>query len=349
MLSNVYDHRFKQSYPQLSSDNMHIAKEQQTDIPAEVEFSATERYSRSDSRCQQSCGEIRGSSHQDLATTRQYPDNRSCGFFQEESANYQRDASTRNKFPWHSPDSFTPVRGCSVSPEAGSVSSNSSSGSGVAVDWSNNRSTLTEEDENSTASSDEHHVLEPSHSHDQAQEVGRRCLLWACKACKRKTVTVDRRKAATLRERRRLRKVNEAFEMLKRRTSSNPSQRLAKVEILRNAIDYIEALEHLLHTDSSSPSSSAGTSDETNYLGPVQFLTERLHLQFTETMNRFNSTNLYEGTAEQSHEAGNPGQALDSSSSLDCLSLIVESISRPPQPQPQHNDRDPSCSKSNDT
>ncbi|RZF40177.1 hypothetical protein LSTR_LSTR014870, partial [Laodelphax striatellus] len=120
------------------------------------------------------------------------------------------------------------VRGCSVSPEAASVSSNSSSGSGVAVDWSNNRSTLTEDDENSTASSDEHHVLEPSHSHDQAQEVGRRCLLWACKACKRKTVTVDRRKAATLRERRRLRKVNEAFEMLKRRTSSNPSQRLAK-------------------------------------------------------------------------------------------------------------------------
>jgi hypothetical protein len=35
----------------------------------------------------------------------------------------------------------------------------------------------------------------------------RRCLLWACKACKKKTVTVDRRKAATLRERRRLRKV----------------------------------------------------------------------------------------------------------------------------------------------
>lgn len=35
----------------------------------------------------------------------------------------------------------------------------------------------------------------------------RRCLLWACKACKKKAVTVDRRKAATLRERRRLRKV----------------------------------------------------------------------------------------------------------------------------------------------
>lgn len=42
------------------------------------------------------------------------------------------------------------------------------------------------------------HVLGPS----------RRCLAWACKACKRKTAAVDRRKAATLRERRRLRKVS---------------------------------------------------------------------------------------------------------------------------------------------
>ena len=52
-------------------------------------------------------------------------------------------------------------------------------------------------------------------------------------------VAVDRRKAATMRERRRLRKVNEAFEKLKRRTCANPSQRLPKVEILRNAIEYI--------------------------------------------------------------------------------------------------------------
>jgi myogenic factor 5 len=73
-----------------------------------------------------------------------------------------------------------------------------------------------------------------------------RCLLWACKACKRKTVTVDRRKAATVRERRRLRRVNEAFETLKRRTCSNPSQRLPKVEILRNAMEYIDNLEDLL-------------------------------------------------------------------------------------------------------
>ena len=34
------------------------------------------------------------------------------------------------------------------------------------------------------------------------------CLIWACKTCKRKTVRVDRRHAATLRERKRLRKVN---------------------------------------------------------------------------------------------------------------------------------------------
>ena len=40
--------------------------------------------------------------------------------------------------------------------------------------------------------------------------------------------------------------MNEAFELLKRRTSSNPNQRLPKVEILRNAIEYIESLEALL-------------------------------------------------------------------------------------------------------
>ncbi len=71
------------------------------------------------------------------------------------------------------------------------------------------------------------HVLAPPGDGHQP----RRCLLWACKACKKKTVTVDRRKAATMRERRRLRKVNEAFEVLKRRTCANPSQRLPKVGI----------------------------------------------------------------------------------------------------------------------
>ncbi|GFU25858.1 transcription factor SUM-1, partial [Nephila pilipes] len=40
--------------------------------------------------------------------------------------------------------------------------------------------------------------------------------------------------------------VNEAYEILKRRTCPNANQRLPKVEILRNAIDYIENLEELL-------------------------------------------------------------------------------------------------------
>ena len=59
-------------------------------------------------------------------------------------------------------------------------------------------------------------------------------------------ILVDRRKAATMRERRRLRKVNEAFEVVKQRTCSNPNQRLPKVEILRGAIEYITKLENML-------------------------------------------------------------------------------------------------------
>ncbi|XP_026875815.2 myogenin [Electrophorus electricus] len=72
------------------------------------------------------------------------------------------------------------------------------------------------------------------------------CLPWACKVCKRKSVSVDRRRAATLREKRRLKKVNEAFEALKRSTLMNPNQRLPKVEILRSAIQYIERLQALV-------------------------------------------------------------------------------------------------------
>ncbi|XP_005059372.1 PREDICTED: myogenin [Ficedula albicollis] len=72
------------------------------------------------------------------------------------------------------------------------------------------------------------------------------CLPWACKACKRRSVSLDRRRAATLREKRRLKKVNEAFEALKRSTLLNPNQRLPKVEILRSAIQYIERLQSLL-------------------------------------------------------------------------------------------------------
>lgn len=94
-------------------------------------------------------------------------------------------------------------------------------------------------------SSGEEHVLVPPglQPHCPGQ-----CLIWACKTCKRKSAPTDRRKAATLRERRRLKKINEAFEALKKKTVPNPSQRLPKVEILRSAISYIEKLQDLLHT-----------------------------------------------------------------------------------------------------
>ena len=106
---------------------------------------------------------------------------------------------------------------------------------------------------------DEHipHILAPG-----LHGPNRRCLLWACKACKKKTVAVDRRKAATMRERKRLHKVNDAFETLKRRTCPNPNQRLPKVEILRNAIDYIESLEELLHGSRGGPMVSHGVKDD---------------------------------------------------------------------------------------
>ncbi|XP_020389079.1 myogenin [Rhincodon typus] len=89
--------------------------------------------------------------------------------------------------------------------------------------------------------------LQHQQQHPQQSCPGQ-CLLWACKSCKRKSVTLDRRKAATLREKRRLKKVNEAFEALKRSTLLNPNQRLPKVEILRSAIQYIERLQALLST-----------------------------------------------------------------------------------------------------
>lgn len=94
-------------------------------------------------------------------------------------------------------------------------------------------------------SSGEEHVLAPPglRAHCEGQ-----CLMWACKICKRKSAPTDRRKAATLRERRRLKKINEAFDVLKRKTVANPNQRLPKVEILRSAISYIERLQDLLQT-----------------------------------------------------------------------------------------------------
>ncbi|XP_057334271.1 transcription factor SUM-1 [Microplitis mediator] len=157
------------------------------------------------------------------------------------------------------------------------------------------------------------HVLDATSPHG-----ARRCLLWACKACKKKTVTVDRRKAATLRERRRLRKVNEAFEVLKRRTSNNPNQRLPKVEILRNAIEYIESLEALLQGNRGSGNSADHVAADNTNADSMQYVTDRLR-QFSDPLARFQPINGF----EQSDTTANS----NTGSSLDCLNMIVQSIS----------------------
>ena len=53
--------------------------------------------------------------------------------------------------------------------------------------------------------------------------------------------------------------VNEAFEILRQQTTKSGNQRLPKVEILRNAICYIESLESLLN---SNPQNSISSFDD---------------------------------------------------------------------------------------
>ncbi|TMW53545.1 hypothetical protein DOY81_001309 [Sarcophaga bullata] len=174
---------------------------------------------------------------------------------------------------------------------------------------------FTDYDDNSLSS--EEHVLAPLVCANA--QSSRPCLTWACKACKKKSVAVDRRKAATMRERRRLRKVNEAFEVLKRRTSSNPNQRLPKVEILRNAIEYIESLEDLLQESSpirnmdNLADTISGKSCQQDYLnsytGAYMFHKYNLH------------DNDSSGLADSYDSSSSPN-----GSSLDCLNLIVQNI-----------------------
>ncbi|XP_030764323.1 transcription factor SUM-1 [Sitophilus oryzae] len=169
--------------------------------------------------------------------------------------------------------------------------------------------------ESSIDSEDEkelNHVLEPQNS-GCSLSGPRKCLAWACKACKKKTVAIDRRKAATLRERRRLRKVNEAFELLKRRTCNNPGQRLPKVEILRSAIEYIEYLEEILQgSKNSAENTSSRNMSKCDYLNSTanQYLCERLQ-QLSEP--KYSPHSDFVSFAA-------------STSSLDCLSLIVQNI-----------------------
>ncbi|XP_037538435.1 myoblast determination protein 1 homolog [Nematolebias whitei] len=180
-----------------------------------------------------------------------------------------------------------------------------------------------------TEVTDSEHVRAPGGPHQ-----GPRCLLWACKACKRKTSSADRRRAATMRERRRLCRVNDAFETLKRCTtagqnqnqnpSPSPNQRLPKVEILRNAITYIESLQALLRSgqerdlypelEPRGPDSAASSPRSSCSDGPADFNgpTQRCII------------------SSYFSEASNGGLRRERSpvvSSLDCLSSIVERIS----------------------
>lgn len=120
--------------------------------------------------------------------------------------------------------------------------------------------------------------------------------------------------------------VNEAFEVLKRRTSTNPNQRLPKVEILRNAIEYIDSLQALLEetppirqspdilTDSSSASSFSSPQDYMNCCSN-SYLRERLHQLSKDSSDRYSPITGH-----------HPSSSSANGSSLDCLNLIVQSI-----------------------
>lgn len=176
---------------------------------------------------------------------------------------------------------------------------------------------------------EDEHIRAPS-GHHQAG----RCLLWACKACKRKTTNADRRKAATMRERRRLSKVNDAFETLKRCTSTNPNQRLPKVEILRNAISYIESLQALLR----------GGQEENyypvldHYSGDSDASSPRSNCSDGMTDCSGPSCNPRRGNYDSAYFNETPNDSRKSSSSvissLDCLSSIVERITTDTSPCP---------------
>lgn len=100
----------------------------------------------------------------------------------------------------HSACNFSNSLSHSAGPESGKQQSLTSSSPIYTTDY---------DDEDSSLSSEEH-VLAPLVC--ASAQSSRPCLTWACKACKKKSVTVDRRKAATMRERRRLRKVRRAKE-----------------------------------------------------------------------------------------------------------------------------------------
>ncbi|XP_005996064.1 myogenic factor 5 [Latimeria chalumnae] len=173
-------------------------------------------------------------------------------------------------------------------------------------------------------SDEDEHIRAPS-GHHQAGH----CLMWACKACKRKSTTMDRRKAATMRERRRLKKVNQAFETLKRCTTSNPNQRLPKVEILRNAIKYIESLQDLLREQVENYYNLPGQSNSEPG-SPTSNCSDGMAECSSPGWSRRNN-NLHSIYCSDLHNVF-PGERYPTVSSLDCLSNIVDRISSPDHP-----------------
>ncbi|CAM2098220.1 myogenic factor 6 [Caretta caretta] len=172
-------------------------------------------------------------------------------------------------------------------------------------------------------SSGEEHVLAPPGL--QPPHCPGQCLIWACKTCKRKSAPTDRRKAATLRERRRLKKINEAFEALKRRTVANPNQRLPKVEILRSAISYIEKLQDLLHRlDQQEKMQEIGGD-------PFSFSPKQGNIPSSDFLSTCSSDwqNVSDHSRVLTINAKEGASIVESSasSSLRCLSSIVDSIS----------------------
>ncbi|VDM95066.1 unnamed protein product [Thelazia callipaeda] len=145
---------------------------------------------------------------------------------------------------------------------------------------------------------------------------------------------LDRRKAATMRERRRLRKVNEAFEVVKQRTCPNPNQRLPKVEILRSAIEYITKLENMLQSQGKMTKIMAANqgihlpdTDGQDYVSmhntpnngsAVAYYDNKLRT-FPEESEDFRGVSA----GESSHEAR---RTSNKKSSLERLSRIVDSI-----------------------
>uniref|UniRef100_A0A8C6SER3 Myogenic factor n=1 Tax=Neogobius melanostomus TaxID=47308 RepID=A0A8C6SER3_9GOBI len=166
-------------------------------------------------------------------------------------------------------------------------------------------------------SEEDEHIRVPGAPHQPGH-----CLQWACKACKRKSSFVDRRKAATMRERRRLKKVNHAFEALRRCTSANPSQRLPKVEILRNAIQYIESLQELLREQVENYYSlPAESSSEPS--SPLSSCSERTAQSTSPVWHQLNThyNNSY------SYSKNHLNEKSAGASSLECLSSIVDRLS----------------------